>query len=70
MENKITHGKICQKVIAQQTKTPTPVKNKPDYLEPTITLNFYVGSVCSEEILSISSARYLSNSLQKILSNF
>ena len=66
MNNKITHGKICRKIDASTTQTPTPVVKGSDILEPTGTLNFYVGSVCSEEILSVEAAKDLYNNLSKI----
>lgn len=69
MEIKITHGKVCQKAVAIQTKTPIPIKDGPDSPVPTITLNFHVGSIHSEEILSISAAKELMESLQNIFSN-
>lgn len=67
MKIKTTHGKICQKITALQTQTPAPVKDEADTLIPTVTLNFHVGSVLSEEILSISAAKELMQSLQNIL---
>jgi len=66
MEIKTTHGKVCQKATAFKTQTPVPAKNGPDIPVPTVTLNFHVGSVLSEEILSISSAKELYESLKNI----
>lgn len=67
MEIKTTHGRVCEKVTVQKTQTPVPVKNGPDTPVPTVTLNFHVGCVCSEEILSTEAAQQLLISLQKIL---
>ena len=66
MNHKITYGKVCRKVETTPTQTPVPVLNGPDILEPTVTLNFYINSICSEEILDLESAKNLYNSLSKI----
>jgi hypothetical protein len=49
------------------TQTPVPTPNGADTLEPTITLNFYLGAVCSEEIIDLQTAKDLYNKLSKIL---
>lgn len=69
MKNKITHGRVCRKVTAEATKTPVPTKDGADTLESTVTLNFWVGSVCSEEIFSIPVVKELIISLQNIVEN-
>ena len=66
MEIKTTHGKVCQKVTAVSTQTPVPVKNGPDTPIPTVTLNFHVSCIHSEEILSVEAAKELLISLQSI----
>lgn len=66
MEIKITHGKVCQKVTAFQSRTPVPIKDGPDTPVATVTLNFHVGAVHSEEILSLTAAKELMESLQNI----
>lgn len=67
MQNKITHGKVCRKITTEQTKTPVATKGESSTLETTITLNFHVGCVRSEEILSLEAAKELMISLQNIL---
>jgi hypothetical protein len=67
MEIKTTHGTICKKINVQETKTPVATKDGGSTKESTITLNFYVGSICSEEILNLPAARELLQSLQNIL---
>ena len=67
MNTKLTHGKVCRKIDATATQTPVPVINGPDTPESTVTLNFYIGSVCSEEILDIPTAKQLLIKLQEIL---
>ena len=67
MEIKTTHGTICRKINAQKTKTPVGTKDGGSTLESTVTLNFYINSVLSEEILSLPAAHELLRVLQNIL---
>jgi hypothetical protein len=66
MNNKITHGKVCRKMEVTSTQTPVPTPKGADVLESTITLNFYLGAVCSEEIIDFQTAKDLYNNLSKI----
>jgi len=60
------YGKICKKIEIEQTQTISPPINIP---EPTLTLNFYIGSVHSEEILSIECAQNLFNQLKQFIND-
>jgi hypothetical protein len=66
MNTKTTHGKVCRKMEVTTTQTPVPTTKGRDTLEPTITLNFYVGSVCSEEIIDLETAKDLYNKLSQV----
>lgn len=64
-----THGKVCRKITIERTQTPVPSLNAPDTPEPTITINFFIGSVHSEEILSIETAKTLYSQLKVLLNH-
>lgn len=58
------YGKICRKLKIEQSQTFSPQTNTS---EPTLTLNFYIGVVHSEEILSVECAQSLFNQLKQFI---